>query len=133
VTAEDVVRWKAHRLASGRSIKTVANDIGELRPIWNWGKQNHKITFAENPFSGIAPRPNKRAARPPRGPYRDDEAARILSAARKERASPLRWFPWLACFTGARLGELVQAVREDVKQDRPDGPHYRHIAAETFA
>jgi hypothetical protein len=86
VTAEDVVRWKAHRLASGRSIKTVANDIGELRPIWNWGKQNHKITFAENPFSGIAPRPNKRAARPPRGPYSDDEAARILSAARKERA-----------------------------------------------
>lgn len=40
VTAEDVVRWKEARLAAGRSAKTVANDIGELRPIWAWGRAN---------------------------------------------------------------------------------------------
>jgi hypothetical protein len=39
VTADDVVRWKEARLGSGRSTKTVANDIGELRPIWTWASE----------------------------------------------------------------------------------------------
>jgi hypothetical protein len=56
VTAEDVVAWKEARLKAGRSTKTVANDIGELRPIWTWGKRNRKLTFVENPFSGLAPK-----------------------------------------------------------------------------
>jgi hypothetical protein len=34
VTADDVVSWKEARSAAGKSLKTVANDIGELRPIW---------------------------------------------------------------------------------------------------
>ena len=121
VTADDVVRWKEARLAAGRSAKTVANDIGELRPIWTWGKANRKLSFEQNPFSGLAPRTKKRARRA-RGPFTAEEARRILLAARGEPSALLRWLPWLLCFTGARLGEVTQASKEDVRREGTDGP-----------
>ena len=121
VTADDVVRWKEARLASGKLAKTVANDIGELRPIWTWGKINRKLAFEHNPFSGLAPRTRKRARRP-RGPFTEDEACSILTAARSEKSALLRWLPWLLCVTGARLGEVTQAAKEDVLREGQDGP-----------
>ncbi len=129
VTADDVVSWKEDRLAAGRSLKTVANDIGKLRPIWAWAKRNRKLAFAENPFSGLAPRPKKRA-RGPRGPYTEDDAKNLLEAARGEQSALLRWLPWLLCFTGCRIGEACQAVREDVMRVGRDGPWYLHVHAE---
>ncbi|HEX3405588.1 MAG TPA: hypothetical protein VHT74_35220, partial [Acetobacteraceae bacterium] len=102
ITADDVVRWKEVRLGLGRSPKTVANDIGELRPIWSWGKANRKLSFVENPFAGLAPRSRKRS-RGPRGPYTDDEASKLLVAAPAEKSASLRWLPWVLCFSGARL------------------------------
>jgi integrase len=116
ITADDAVAWKEARLAAGRSVKTVANDIGELRPIWKWGRANRKLTFADNPFAGIAPRSRKHGRRV-RGPYTEEEASRLLHAARGEADASLRWLPWALCFTGARLGELTQAVQEDVQRD----------------
>jgi integrase len=128
VTADDVVRWKEARLAAGRSTKTVANDIGELRPIWNWGRLNRKLAFAENPFAGLAPRTKKRGRRV-RGPYTEDEARQLLTAAHAETDASLRWLPWVLCFTGARLGEITQAVREDIQREG-GGPWFIHIHAE---
>jgi integrase len=125
VTADDVVRWKEARLVAGRSTKTVANDIGELRPIWSWGRRNRKLTFAENPFAGLAPR-TKRQSRRPRGPYTEDEARRLLTAARAETDASLRWLPWVLCFTGARLGEVTQADKEDIQREG-DVPWFVHI------
>jgi integrase len=130
VTADDVVAWKEARLGAGRSTKTVANDIGELRPIWKWGRANRKLTFAENPFSGLAPQTKKRPGARVRGPYTEDEARRLLEAARAQRDASLRWLPWALCFTGARLGELTQAVREDVQRESSDGPWSLHIHAD---
>ena len=121
VTADDVVRWKENRLAAGRCAKTVANDIGELRPIWTWGKANRKVAFDQNPFSGLAPRTKKHARRA-RGPFTGEEARRILLAARGESSALLRWLPWVLCFTGARLGEVTQAIKKDVRREGADGP-----------
>jgi len=129
VTAEDVVLWKEARLAAGKSLKTVANDIGELRPIWTWGRRNRKVTFAENPFSGLAPRPKKRA-RGPRGAYTEDDAQRLLEAAQRENTALLRWLPWLLCFTGCRIAEACQAAREDVQRHGADGTWYLRVHAE---
>jgi integrase len=125
VTAEDIVRWKEARLGAGRSLKTVANDIGELRSIWTWARRNRKLAFAENPFSGVAPKAKRRGQRP-RGPFTREEARRVLEAARAERDPLLRWLPWAACFTGARLGELTQSVKEDVRREG-SGPWFLHI------
>ena len=93
VTADDVVGWKEARIALGKSLKTVANDINELSPIWRWAKRNRKLTFAENPFAGLAPQPKATSVRP-RAPYADDEAHTLLVAARGQ-SGLLRWLPWL--------------------------------------
>ncbi len=111
VTADDVVAWKESRLNAGRSLKTVANDINELSPIWKWAKRNRKLTFAENPFAGLAPL--AKASEPARGPYTADEAGRLLQAAR-EQTGFLRWVPWLLAYTGARVGELCQSDKADI-------------------
>lgn len=128
VTAEDAVRWKEARLAAGRSPKTVANDLNEMQPIWRWAKANKKLSFAENPFAGIAPR-EKKTSRRARVPYTDAEARQVLEAARRETGA-LRWLPWVLCFTGARLGEVCQASKEDVKRHGAGGPWVLHIHEE---
>jgi integrase len=109
------------------SAKTVANDLDELSPIWHWAKTNRKLS-GDNPFTGLAPRV-PRTSRRPRVPFTDDEARRILHAARSMRGL-LRWLPWVLCFTGARLGEVCQAVKEDVRRDDADGPWLIHLHAE---
>ncbi len=125
VTADDVVRWKEARLAAGRSVKTVSNDIGELQPIWKWAKTNRKLSFAENPFAGLSPRIKKTGQRA-RVAFTDEEARRILEAARGETGA-LRWLPWVACFTGSRIAEACQSRREDIRQAEPGGPWLLHI------
>jgi integrase len=129
VTPDDVVKWKEARLAAGRSTKTVANDIGELRPIWTWARANRKLAFTENPFAGLAPKTKKRGGLRVRGPYTEEEARQLLESARPERDAPLRWLPWCLCFTGARLGELTQSVKEDV-QHHEGGAWFVHIHAQ---
>ncbi len=121
VTADDVVRWKETRLAAGRSTKTVANDIGELRPIWTWARRNRKLAFDDNPFAGLSPRTKKRGGLRVRGPFTEEEARRLLEAARAEHAASLHWLPWACCFTGARIGELAQSRKEDIRREG-DGP-----------
>jgi hypothetical protein len=76
----DVVRWKEARLALAVS-KTVANYIGELRPIWTWGRTNRKPTFTANPFAGLAPKMKKQGALRAPGPYTEDEARRVRCQA----------------------------------------------------
>ena len=112
VTKADAVRWKEDILKRGRTAATVRNDISEMSAIWAWGLQNGKLGGSENPFRGILPPKARKRSREPRA-FTDDEAARILKAAREERGS-LRWLPWVLCFTGARLNEICQSDTRDV-------------------
>lgn len=50
-----------------------------------------------------------------RHPYTDDDASRLLSAARKSDDPAVRWLPWLMAYTGARIGEVAQLYRGDVR------------------
>jgi integrase len=52
-----------------------------------------------------------------RRPYTDEEAAKVLAAARRETGA-LRWLPWLLAYTGARPGEVAQLRKEDVRKER---------------
>src|SRR5207253_8489398 len=49
--------------------------------------------------------------------YSDDEAKRILLAARREKLAHTRWVPWLAAFTGTRCDEPFGAMVADVRVD----------------
>lgn len=50
----------------------------------------------------------------PRRPYTDAQAAKLLKAARK-RTDALRRLTWLMAYTGARINELAQLRKDDVK------------------
>jgi integrase len=112
VTKADAVRWKEDALRRGRNAATVRNGISEMSAVWAWGQQNGKLREDENPFRGILPPKAKKKGREPRA-FTDDEAARILKAAREEKGS-LRWLPWVLCLTGARLNEICQSDRRDI-------------------
>lgn len=113
ITVDDVVRFKAARLAEGKDPGTVADDVLAAGAVCKWAVTNRMLPA--NPFAGLAPKVNRRGPAP-RAPYDDQEAARILTAARAEK-DWLRWLPWLLCFTGARIGEIVELRRGDVRQE----------------
>jgi integrase len=113
ITADDVVRFKEARLAEGKDVGTVADDVLNAGAVFRWATKNRKV--AGNPFAGMAPKVKRRGPAP-RDPYSDDDAKRILTAARQETGA-LRWLPWLLCFTGARLGELAELRRGDVRKE----------------
>lgn len=50
-------------------------------------------------------------------PYSDEDAVRLLSAARRETVPSLRWAPWVMAFSGMRAGEVLQLSRGDVRQE----------------
>ncbi|MBP0465866.1 hypothetical protein J5Y09_18210 [Roseomonas sp. PWR1] len=114
ITVADVVRFKEARLAEGKDVGTVADDVLSAGAVFRWAVRNGKVS--DNPCAQMAPKVNRRGPAP-RAPYDDEEAARILTAARQESGA-LRWLPWLLCFTGARIGELAELRRCAVQRER---------------
>ena len=113
ITKADVTDFKVKRLALGRDPKTVENDIRTADAVLNWGVRNDIVPA--NPFAGMAPRPQPILGGSRDG-YSDDQAARILTAARKETGWR-RWVPWLLCFSGARIADILQLRRQDIRQE----------------
>ncbi|MCB4767848.1 site-specific integrase [Ancylobacter sp. Lp-2] len=124
ITPEDVIAYKDHRIAEGVSAKTVKDsDLAGLKTVLGWAAANRKI--ATNPAAGATLRiGRKKRLRSPA--FTDGEVRAILSKAAAYRqgnaeswqmASAKRWVPWLCAFTGARLGEIVQLRRQDVRQE----------------
>ena len=126
VAKADVARWKAAMHARGLRLATIRNDLSEMSAIWKWGLANATPLPHGNPFAGTLP-PKQRRQEGKQRPYTDNEARLILTAAR-ELQGPLRWLPWVCCFTGARLGEVVQSTREDLGD--VDGVAVLHIHEE---
>ncbi len=134
VTPDDVVRFKDHRLAqinprSGKHIsaKTVKDsDLAGLKTIFGWAVANRRLD--SNPAKGITVPAGKRPRLRSKG-FTDAEAAAILQAARdykRGREEPQtfaakRWVPWLCAYTGARLGEMAQLRKHDL---RKEGEHW---------
>ncbi len=124
VSAEDIVRFKAHRLASGVSTKTVSDsDLAGLKSVFGVAVANRVL--ARNPADGIKVIRAKAVRTRPKG-FTPDEASRLLAAASAYTKTPWenaqttaakRWVPWLCAYTGARVGELVQLRRQDVRQE----------------
>jgi integrase len=113
ITEDDAIRFKEARLKEGRDPGTVQDDILAAGAVCSWAVKNKKLV--RNPFEGIAPKaPTK--AEPPRAPYNNDEAKCILTAAREETGW-LRWAPWILALTGARIAEIAELRRGDVREE----------------
>ncbi|GJD50486.1 Tyrosine recombinase XerC [Methylobacterium crusticola] len=133
VTAEDVIAFKDHRLASvkrnGKPISptTVKNsDLAGLKAVFGWAVANRRLP--ENPASEVTVQKVARVRT--RSPdFTHEEAAKLLRAAlnhkrggeRPQTYAAKRWIPWLMAFTGARVGELVQLRKHDVRKAKVEG------------
>lgn len=141
LTKDDVVNFKKHRLESVNprtkkpiSAKTVKdNDLAGLKTVLGWAKENGKIR--ENPAEGVTLKLGKQRKLRSKG-FTDEEANAILRAALKVEkgnaqltmVAAKRWVPWLAAYTGARVGELAQLRKEDIQFK--DGHWVLHITPE---
>jgi integrase len=115
VTRKDVVRWKDHLLARGLSAKSVSDLISTIKTIYNHAIQNEHLERKDNPAVGVKVAKKVDQASK-RLPYSDEDAVTILKATRSETGAK-RWIPWLLLWTGARLDEVAQLTKEDVRQD----------------
>lgn len=129
VTTDDILRFKDERLATinqrtGRKLsqRTVKDgDLAALKAVLGWAFANRKLPT--NPAAGVTVKVGKPTLTRDRG-FSDEEANAILAAASNHTrgretaklALAKRWVPWLCAYTGARVGEMVQLRREDVRQ-----------------
>ncbi|MCK0198643.1 tyrosine-type recombinase/integrase [Ancylobacter sp. 6x-1] len=131
VTKEDVIRWKDQRLET-RAPKTVRDtEIAALRAVFAWAVDNAKLS--ESPAKGVKVRLTEKPQAREKG-LTKAEAAAVLKAARDYRksdreylqtAAAKRWAPWLCAYSGARVSEITQLRKEDIRQD--DGIWYMRI------
>ncbi|WP_458437498.1 DUF6538 domain-containing protein [Methylorubrum extorquens] len=114
VTPDDVIRWKEALIAKGLSPKTISDGkLVAVRTILQWGAENRRL--ASNPAERVSMNVKRKAAEAIRG-FNDEEAAIVLQAALNEANPVLRWVPWLCAYSGARVSEVCQLRREDVRQ-----------------
>ncbi len=121
VTKADIVRFKDHRLAQGLSPKTVGDsDIAGLRVVFGWAADNDHL--AANPATSVKVTRIKQAQGRSRS-FSEEEAKAILVQSLHHKqgresaklAAAKRWVPWLCAYTGARVGEMVQLRKQDVR------------------
>ncbi|WP_434959649.1 site-specific integrase [Labrys sp. La1] len=123
VTADNIVAFKNKRLADGINARTVKdNDLSALRALFGWAVTNRKLQV--NPAVGITLRPAKTVRTRARD-FTEEEARAILKHAADYRKGPRedaktaaakRWVPWLCAYTGARVGEIVQLRKTDLRK-----------------
>jgi integrase len=113
MTPEDLLRWKTSLIEAGLRPKTIRDaKLAAVRAILRWGVDNRLL--AENVAEKVKVEVNRKPIEGKRG-YRDDEAAVVLRAAAMAKDPVRRWVPWLCAYSGARLAEVCQLRKEDIR------------------
>lgn len=130
ITKRNLLDWRDSLLSSGLAPKTIADKhLAAVRAVLRWAFENDRLP--SNEAEAVKqPVPRKVAGRE-RG-YTDAEALAILKACRthkpRETKNPSnresahitaakQWVPLLCAFTGARITEMTQLRREDIRQE----------------
>lgn len=131
VTRKDVIAWRDHLLGAGRLGAKTINDVylSTVRSLFTWAHENERLP--ENVAAKVRqPKPRKVRSRE-RG-YTDAEALAVLRASRTHQPRPnqfgfvretphmtaaKRWAPLLCAFSGARISEITQLRKEDIRQE----------------
>lgn len=128
--------------ASRPDIATVHRKFDAVAGLFRWLNQNYDEVQG-NPFDGMRPQERKNA-RDERHPFTMEELGKIFtsppfsgaqSAARWMtpgklilKASGLFWLPFIALYSGMRLGEIMQMTKADIKTE--DGITYFDVNTE---
>lgn len=114
--------WRDRLLAEGLGQSTVQDSyLAALKSTCNWAVQKRLIKT--NPVEGVKVRIRRKKGEEQRG-FTIEEANLILPAAVQEFNENLspehrdarRWLPWLCAYTGARVGEMAQLRKKDLRQ-----------------
>ncbi|GJE55550.1 Tyrosine recombinase XerC [Methylobacterium thuringiense] len=133
VTVDDVRHFKDHRLASRKSNgqllspTTVKNsDLAALKAVFGWGVANGRLT--ENPAKSVTVAKVTKAILREREFTLDEARALLREASQLKPGRELpqtfaakRWIPWVLAFTGARVGEIAQMRRQDLRREAVPG------------
>lgn len=130
ITRKDLLRWK-DELLQRFSPKTVKDTyLAAVGAVFQWAVDNGRM--AENPAAGIKVRASAVKRERERG-FTELEAQAVLRAAMnytparyagkhtREFAGTTaakRWTPFLAAYTGARISELTQLRKTDVREEQ---------------
>ena len=128
VTKKDLITWRDH-LMGELSAKTVSDVyLSTVRSLFSWSVENEILT--ENPAANVRQAKPKKQHSRERG-YVDIEANKVLNASRsympnvdergyvREKShlvAAKRWAPIICAFTGARISEITQLRKEDVRK-----------------
>ncbi|MPZ29987.1 MAG: tyrosine-type recombinase/integrase [Rhodospirillales bacterium] len=115
VTSKDLRRWRDHLRNEGRTAKTVNEDcVAAVTTVFRAASAEEVLpTYPFHDYKALREDKTKENAR---RPYTEEEARRLLTCARL-RTDALRWLPWLMAYTGARIGEVAQLRKEDVRTE----------------
>jgi integrase len=129
---EQMQEWANGLIDEKRSALTVADVwVGAARTVFGWAVEERLIL--RNPFVGWRVKVPKKIRTRETKAFTEGEIRTILSAAvavkvdRKTNAAK-RWCPWLAAYSGARMGELTQLRGADIIQQ--DGIYAMRISPE---
>lgn len=130
ITKRNLIDWRDRLVAEGRSAKTVADVyLASVRALLRWAYDNDRLS--QNVAQTVRQEVPRRMRTRERG-YTEAEAIKVLGASvgyrsgrtdgRGSRESPplvaaKRWLPLLCAFTGARVTEMAQLRKEDVRQE----------------
>jgi integrase len=124
---QDLKDWRNEAIKT-RSAKTVSDVwLASVRTVMNWAVREDRIMT--NVAQDVRQELQKKSVTRERG-FTDTEAAIVLAAAwsyaRPEKehevtALAKKWVPWLSAFTGARVTELTQLRKQDIRQE---GKHW---------
>lgn len=129
---EQMQEWANRLIEPDRSAGTVSEIwVRAARTVFSWAIDERLILH--NPFTGWRVKVPKKVRTRETKSFTDDEVKTILSAAiRVELGSRTdaakRWCPWLAAYSGARMGELTQLRGVDIVER--DGIHAMKISPE---
>jgi integrase len=122
---EQMQEWANRLIDSDRTAGTVANIwVGATRTVFAWAIDEKLIS--RNPFTGWRVKVPKKIRMRETKSFTDGEIETILSTAlaievRSKTDAAKRWCPWLAAYSGARMGELTQLRGVDIVER--DGIH----------
>ena len=129
---EQMQEWANRLIDSDRTAYTVANIWARAaRIVFAWAIDEKLIS--RNPFTGWRVKVPKKIRIRETKSFTDGEIKTILGAAlaievRSKTDAAKRWCPWLAAYSGARMGELTQLRGVDIVDS--DGTHAIKISPE---
>jgi integrase len=129
---EQIQQWANGLIDSERTARTVADVwVRAGRSVFAWAIDEKLIS--RNPFIGWRVKVPKKVSTRETKAFTNDEIRTILNATlsvtvRSKTDAAKRWCPWLAAYSGARIGELTQLRGVDIIKE--DGIHAMKISPE---